>query len=611
MGRLHHVFIDAKGVVAARSSGRTLRPTLHVAADEGEAGLQRLERLVREHRRDRFRVIVDTAEEELQLESIPRLRGSDRRALIASRMSQAFRERRLGTWVTLASPRGAPPSAGDATAGGNGDGKDGAGQQRVLLASIAADGPCAPWLEVLQRAGARVDAVRSPALLAPSLTRVLGKAASGMLVSVEPAGVRQTLLLDGEARFTRLAANPWAPDAATVVDECRRTVQYALSQQSLGMRARIAGGSFQVWVVTDGLPDPQALPEVLTSDRGESLPLLRIGADKLGAPAITTDAKSRVSWPQDAGGMAVWMQPPARGLRGAGYASRALRHAAVLASARARIVGSGFCLLVAAMVGYSVVEVSERLLGLAEDEVALRSAWGQEQVALQAEAARYPMPGGEMRAVVEAAEAIARRDTRGAPFLVPVSAALEADPAIRLQSIDWHNGAAGDDGGQAGESGGPAGGVPRPAIPAGGGLPPLGAAASAAARPAPLGNGPVPMPGAGGPGAAAGGPQRAAPPDISVSLTAVIDGVTSRTQTNLQARRFVDRLAAACSCDAQLVQLPFDPSPDTPVSETAAKPAARDAKFSVRFGWRVPQPAAPQPAPGRVAALQEVQYDRR
>lgn len=100
---LHYLYLWGGGLIALREeagrlrpTGRFERPTGH-GTDDPSSGTppwaDGFTQLLQAHRRDQYVLAVDTVDEELQLEQLPRMRGADLRRLAARRLEQRFRGR--------------------------------------------------------------------------------------------------------------------------------------------------------------------------------------------------------------------------------------------------------------------------------------------------------------------------------------------------------------------------------------------------------------------------------------------------------------------------------------------------------------------------------------
>ncbi len=188
------------------------------------------------------RVLVNLPDEAYEIEDLPRVRGGDRRALLARRLAHWFPEPRFAR----ASALGVPP-----------DGRK--GFERVLFAGLERSAELLPWLERLEADGRRPELLAPAAALLPRLPlpgarqRGRGKAPSRprLVAAAGCAGLRIALLggrphpvLTAGARHAETLADPQALAA-----ELERTRDYLLAQH------RIAPDALLDRVVVD-LPPP-------------------------------------------------------------------------------------------------------------------------------------------------------------------------------------------------------------------------------------------------------------------------------------------------------------------------------------------------------------------
>ncbi len=134
-----------------------------------------------------FYLLVDIVEEDFHQENVPFVRGSDRSTLLGRKLAQRYRDTSLSLAVSL------------------GYEKTQRRDERILFSSFTNNAPFQPWLAALRDQEVAIAGVYSMALLAPQLATKLGaKSASLLLVTLQPAGLRQTYLENGKIRFSRL-----------------------------------------------------------------------------------------------------------------------------------------------------------------------------------------------------------------------------------------------------------------------------------------------------------------------------------------------------------------------------------------------------------------------
>ena len=144
-----------------------------------EEGYEAFAIYLRGLRKTLFYVLADVVEEDFHLETIPFVRFGDRRMLLRRRLAQRYRDTSLSLAISL------------------GTEKTQRRDERVLLSSFTNTQLFQPWLNVLRQSELPVAGVYSVALAAASLTKRLGHPKSPcLLVTLQPAGLRQTLVMD-------------------------------------------------------------------------------------------------------------------------------------------------------------------------------------------------------------------------------------------------------------------------------------------------------------------------------------------------------------------------------------------------------------------------------
>jgi len=159
------------------------------------------------------RLLVDISGEEFYEEKIPHVFSHDQKRIVARKLKQRFRGRR---WVHHER---------------QGREKSGRKDDLFLLCGITREELLEPWLEKMQTTGVPVELITSVPLLAPSLARMMGlKKGRVLFVShAEGGGIRQTYLVDGRLKASRLAPTPPLAErdyAGQVMDEVRRMKQF-------------------------------------------------------------------------------------------------------------------------------------------------------------------------------------------------------------------------------------------------------------------------------------------------------------------------------------------------------------------------------------------------
>ena len=307
----HFLYLSAAGLVCLSDDGRGLAqgPSFEgnfELDDQGHSIHQALSQWLIEHRRNTFVLIVDVSEEEFAIEQVPTLGRSDQLAVIRRRLSQKFREARLQQWTILKQSTGKFFSRT----------KDTERQVRVLMSGVARDSVIYAWLHTLEQSKIAVRSVVSPALLAHRLMLKQLKGTSAMIVSWSPTGLRQTVTLKGEVRFTRLAAQLPSVGIAAVQTECLRTIQYLLMSQQVS-RDDLRSIGLPIWILEGGIAGLDQAPARLAVDTSVELPLGVI-------PAIASLTQASAALGSLASWCAVESFPVVPGSQRRGYASQAL-----------------------------------------------------------------------------------------------------------------------------------------------------------------------------------------------------------------------------------------------------------------------------------------------
>lgn len=159
-----------------------------------------------------YYLVADVVEEDYHQDTIPYLRGKDRRQVLARKLAQRYRDTSLTLTLSLGYERG--------------ERRD----EKVLYASFSNTQQFQPWLTALEQNESRLVGVYSTALLAPAVVRRIGlKSSRCLLVSVQQSGLRQSFVDGGKIRFSRvgrLEAQDPVSVAAICAGESARLHQY-------------------------------------------------------------------------------------------------------------------------------------------------------------------------------------------------------------------------------------------------------------------------------------------------------------------------------------------------------------------------------------------------
>ncbi|MGE0802460.1 MAG: hypothetical protein AB7G13_29375 [Lautropia sp.] len=574
--------LNARGAVALRVTRRGIVVLGRFGrAVDAETPPEGAEALFASAPRARWVLIADSVDEELHVEDMPPLRAADRQRMMARRVAQRFRDRRLATWLPLGNAgglrRGLARWFGSKPAGAAAE--SGAGsRQQVLLAGLAVDQDLQAWTTLTQACGIRVAGIRSPALLAADVGRGLGTAPSGLLVTVQPAGIRQTLLIDCQPRFTRLAVVAEGRiDAAAVVREVSRVMHYLLMSQVV-TRDLMRAGDFVVWVVTDGVSSANLLPQELVVDNSSAVALQAMTAAELGAVPVVDEARQPLPDDDPAAGLAVWARAALSERGAVDYASTAMRAVDRQATVRRAVVGVGSGALAVSMLAYIGVIAADRIIpgGL---QPVLSRAEAAELARLEAARVKAPVAGGEIARVVAAEQSLRERAFVPAPLLRGIGQVLAEAVDVRLTSLSWSRAAAAEGAAGNGDAADPSANVGV----GGNGLPGVGAGVQG--LPSASWSPPVGTPES---DAAGTDPSRPAADAVRVLIRAELPEHLNKSTANARAGAIARALGAACRCAAALAEAPFDAEPSTSYSTRPPGELGGGLRFVVELRPAVP-----------------------
>ncbi|MDE2600145.1 MAG: hypothetical protein KGL40_11040 [Rhodocyclaceae bacterium] len=166
-----------------------------------------------------FHLLVDLPDEGFQQESLPHVTGRDRQALLRRKLNQYF----FGTPYSLVRSLGRE--------------KQGRRDEHFLFAALTRPQALDPWLNAMRDAGVAVAGIHSPALLLPA---VLNSAATAeprlILITLGGGGLRQSYFEHGQLRFSRLkplSSGDIEEAATNIYGEAVRIYQYLVGQRLL------------------------------------------------------------------------------------------------------------------------------------------------------------------------------------------------------------------------------------------------------------------------------------------------------------------------------------------------------------------------------------------
>ena len=187
----------------------------------GEVGRRQFGQFLQAHARTTMYLLADTVEEDFRLETLPRVRGSTRRALLARKLEQYYRNTPFRTACFIGRDR-QHERHGD----------------RYLFAALTASEGLQDWLVIMTERRVRLQGIYLLSMLSETLTRHLKFTAPHLLLCERlESGLRQSYLHQGRLLFSRLVLMP--PAAPSELNtfytaETEKTRLYLVSQGLIG-----------------------------------------------------------------------------------------------------------------------------------------------------------------------------------------------------------------------------------------------------------------------------------------------------------------------------------------------------------------------------------------
>jgi hypothetical protein len=364
-----------------------------------------------------YYMLVDLVEEDFSQETLPAVRGKDRRSLLERKIAQRYRDTSLALALSL----------GISTTGER-------REEKILFASFTNTQPFQPWLSVLRSREARLVGVYSVPLAAPLLAKRIGfKNTTFLLVSVSQAGLRQSYVDNGQIRFSRLGrADQVDPRALAeaCAQESARIQQYLTN---LRIIARDAGSLDVIMITPPGL-------KPLYEAACHSTSTLQFHIYGLDEVSKTAGLKSG---PENAGSEALFLHVLAASQPAEQFAGNELRRFYHLWRARLALIGVGaaacaFCLMLSALKLADVYNVNQA----AESDRLLEATTSQQYARIQESFPKTPTASDKLGLIVKNYQNLLNQADSPEPLLIQLSRALASSPQIELESIEWNAGTA-------------------------------------------------------------------------------------------------------------------------------------------------------------------------
>lgn len=358
-------------------------------------------------------IIVDSVEEDFRFETLPHIRGGDRREMVGRKLKQLYRATPYYSYSLLERESGKRRD------------------DRYLFAALTTPDLLVPWLRAIEFSRLPVSGIYPLALVSVSLIeRLKLKNPNLLIISKNSPGLRQTFFKNLKFRISRLTPLLAGAELADqhYADEIGNTRMYldALNVTHVDDMLEV--------VILDQDGSLSGLPATITRGRPnmqcQYLDSQAIHA-RFGIPVAELETSNDVLHLHLLG-----EQPPALNLAPP-YLTRSYQ---TFATGRWIYAASGAALLGALVwSGFNIFSAMD----LESKAVAAQTQTLEYQKKYQQVVAQFPdapTSPGNLRQTVEAAEQIGASLRTPEKMFAIVSHALDASPSIRLRRIEWHYG---------------------------------------------------------------------------------------------------------------------------------------------------------------------------
>lgn len=395
-----HVFRWKRGHLASEALFRT-----------NEQGVEEFRKYVASNAHGLYFILADVVEEDFFHETVPYVRGRDRRELLNRKLAQRYRDLSLALALSLGYESRTRR------------------EEKILFSSFTNTQQFQPWLAALREHRVRLAGVYSLPLVSPLVGRRIGVTGERyLLVSLQEGGLRQSFIENGRIRFSRLGqtdrSDP-AKVAHAAAMESGRIQQYLLNMRLL---PRTAG--------------PLDVVVLAPADELEVFRAACANTSHLSFHVVDLDAACRKAGMRSA--------PP--GLRGERlflqvlggtqpvdqFADNIERRFYLLRKTQLAAVAAGAAvfLLCAMLSGFRLMDIAA-IQQLAAADRALEAQLAEQYARLQAQFPRTPASAENLKALVRNYEIIQKQTASLNAMLAEVSQAVTASPQLDIDRIDW------------------------------------------------------------------------------------------------------------------------------------------------------------------------------
>jgi hypothetical protein len=382
-----------------------------------EEGIAEFSRYVAGSRDSLFYLLADVVEEDFFQENIPYVRGRDRRALIARKLAQRYRD------TTLAMPL----SLGNEIRAGR-------REERILYTSFTNTQQFQPWLAALRSNEARVVGVFSVALVSPTVGKRIGfKGPRYLMVSLQQAGLRQSYVENGHIRFSRLGRVDFS-DPRSIAQDCAaesvRIQQYLVTARVLPREAPPLDVLVLAPTEHKALYDAACVNTSRLQFHVHDLDGVGKALGLAAAPAETLAE-------------GLFLHVLANSPSSEQFADDGLRRFYHVWRARVGLVAAGaaafgFCMVFSAAKLLNVYQIDGQMDADRQMEAAASEAYARMQTTFP----KTPTSIENLRAIVKNYRVLLRQSAFPGNLFVDISQAVSALPQIEVDKLDWEIGGA-------------------------------------------------------------------------------------------------------------------------------------------------------------------------
>ena len=380
-----------------------------------ESGVQQFAHYLARNMQSIFSLLANVSEEGFHIETIPFLRGNDRKAVIQRKLSQVFFNAPLSAALSL------------------GHEKSRRKDERILLTALSNTAFFQPWLDIIRASEVALSGIFSLPLLASALLRKLRLPQEPcLLLTVQDQSIRQNYFEKGELHFSRLTPlqhSSIGSIAQTFATESLKLQQYLASQRLIGRNQSITAhilahqGALKT-IQNSCIDTPTVHYNVIDITECAS----RIG---LKTPPVDTHCEALFLH-------LLVTDPPAFQ-----FASDELRHSFHLARIRSLLHGIGAmaliaCLLLSGKLLFDAYSVRQGAAALKAEAELSRQRYS----AIEKTFPELPLDNETLKRVMDRYTIHEQRSTSPKGLYHTVSLALQAEPTIELDNLDWKTGAA-------------------------------------------------------------------------------------------------------------------------------------------------------------------------